>query len=99
MFTGQSGNFRMTGHGRPAIFLKEEYGIFLSALRAVAAGGQLIFCRSAAAGVAKFFRGRAGIPVAGTFRYVFMGLAAGAGVQGGGLVIGLGFLCIAGRWL
>jgi hypothetical protein len=67
------------------------------ALRAMAAGGQLFFCGSAAAGVAEFFYGRAGIPVAGTFRYNLVRLAAGAGVQGRGFVLISGFHSIMGH--
>lgn len=50
---------------------------------------------SAATGIAEFLRGRAGIPVAGRTRNFFMLLSAGAGVQGGGIVLGRGFLCSA----
>ena len=52
----------------------------------MAAGGQLIPGGSAAAGVAEFLRGRAGIPVAGAFRNMLVSLAAGTGVQGSGFV-------------
>jgi len=50
---------------------------------------------STAAGIAEFLRGRAGIPVAGGTRKVFVLLATGAGVQGGGFVLVIGFLCSA----
>jgi hypothetical protein len=54
---------------------------------------------SAATGIAEFLRGRAGIPVAGGTRKVFVLLATGAGVQGGGFVLFIGFYGIAGCWL
>jgi hypothetical protein len=53
----------------------------------------------AAAGIAKFLRGRAFLPVAGGTRKVFVLLSAGAGVQGGGFVLFIGFHGIAGCWL
>jgi hypothetical protein len=54
---------------------------------------------SAAAGISEFQGGRAGIPVAGGAREIFMLLAAGTGVQGGGFVLVIGFRGIVGRWL
>jgi hypothetical protein len=54
---------------------------------------------SAAAGITKFLRGRAGIPVTVRTRDLFVLLAAGTGVQGGGFVLFIGFRGIAGCWL
>jgi hypothetical protein len=53
---------------------------------------------SAAAGISEFQGGRAGIPVAGGTRNVLVLLTAGAGVQGGGFVLVIGFHGIIGRW-
>jgi hypothetical protein len=53
---------------------------------------------SAAAGISEFQGGRAGIPVAGGTRNVLVLLTAGAGVQGGGFVLVIGFYGIIRRW-
>lgn len=53
---------------------------------------------SAATGIAEFLRGRAFLPVAGGTRKVFVLLAAGAGVQGGGFVLVIGIHGIIGGW-
>jgi hypothetical protein len=55
------------------------------------------FAGSAATGIAKFLRGRTGIPVAGGTRKIFVLLAASAGMQGGGFVLVMSFLGIIGR--
>jgi len=54
---------------------------------------------SAATGIAEFLRGRAGIPVTGGTRKVFMPLSASAGVQGGGFILVTGIHGIIGCWL
>ena len=46
---------------------------------------------SAAAGLAKFHVGRAGVPVAGGTREFLVLFSAGAGVQGGGFLFMAGF--------
>jgi hypothetical protein len=49
-----------------------------------------------ATGIAEFQGGRAGIPVAGGTREILVLLAAGAGVQGSGFVLLIGFHGIIG---
>jgi hypothetical protein len=51
---------------------------------------------SAATGIAEFLRGRAFLPVAGGTRKLFVLLAAGAGVQGDGFILVVGFHGIIG---
>jgi len=54
---------------------------------------------SAAAGIAEFQGGRAGIPVARRSRAFLVLLATGAGVQGGGFILVMDFFGIGGGWL
>jgi hypothetical protein len=58
-----------------------------------------LFCGlagSAAAGIAEFQGGRAGIPVAGGSRNLLVLLTACAGMEGGGFFVVVGFLGIGG---
>jgi hypothetical protein len=52
----------------------------------------------AATGIAEFEGRRAGIPVTGRTREFLVLLAAGAGVQGDGFVLFMGFHGIIGHW-
>jgi hypothetical protein len=54
--------------------------------------------RSAAAGIAKFHRGRAGFTVTGGTRAVPVLLATRAGVQSSGFILIIGFRYFCGCW-
>jgi hypothetical protein len=79
------GNLRMTGHSTYHLFSDLHPEQTRSAAKPFLHTAMMIADRaatgSAAAGIAKFFRGRAGFPVAGGARAVPVLLAAGAGMQ------------------